>query len=42
MDDLADDVPKEYLAMDAFICPECGVIYSREYAGRHGETRLAA
>ena len=42
MDDLADDVPKEYLAMGAFICPECGLIYSRAYAGRHGETRLAA
>ncbi len=42
LDDLGYDVPKEYLAIGALICPECGLIYSREYAGRHGETRLAA
>ncbi len=42
LDDLGEDVPKEYLAIGVLICPECGLIYSRAYAGRHGETRLAA
>ncbi len=42
VDDLGEDIPKEYLAMGTFICPECGLIYSRAYAGRHGETQLTA
>ncbi len=40
--DFRDNVPEEYLALGAFVCPECGLIYSRAFAERHPETLRAA
>lgn len=41
-EDLRADVPEEYLAMGSLICPQCGLIYSRGVAERHGEGQRAA
>lgn len=41
-EDLRGDVPEEYLVIGALICPACGLIYSRGFVERHGETPRAA
>ncbi len=41
-EDMRGDVPEEYLAMGALISPQCGLIYSRAFAERYGETARAA
>jgi hypothetical protein len=41
-DDMRGAVPEEYLIIGALICPQCGLIYSRAFAERYGETPQAA
>lgn len=41
-EDLRGTVPEKYLVLGALICPNCGLIYSRAFADRYGETPKAA